>query len=393
MTTPIEGLAPQQTVAAVWRGGDRIALETLPVPEPDDGEVVVAVDLATVCGSDRHTVGGKRAQPCPSVLGHETVGRVVARRGRVLDAGGAEVQVGQRVVWSVAVSCGACDRCRAGITAKCRTVKKAGHEALDSGWALSGGYARHVLLPRGAAIVVVDDGVPDALAAPAACATATVMAVVEHAGDLSGRRVAVVGAGMLGLNAAAFAASAGAAQVVVADLSPGRRALAERFGATRTVEHLAEAGDTDVLLELSGSTAALQAALPLLDVGGVAVLGGSVAPDGLWHVDPETIVRNHLTLRGQHNYEPRHLAAALDFLARTVNAYPWAELVAAPRPLAALPGLLVHNPGPAPRYAVAPNVAPPARPSRTVMSSRDHLRPAHPRRPCRRCRGAAPTAG
>ncbi|GAA3526430.1 alcohol dehydrogenase catalytic domain-containing protein [Amycolatopsis ultiminotia] len=349
-----DGIAPAETVAAVWRGGDRVDLEVFPVPPLADGEVLVSVDLATVCGSDRHTVSGRRVQPRPSILGHETVGAVLAKRGRVRTVDGHELRIGQRVIWSVTLPCGNCDRCRAGITAKCRHLQKAGHEALGSGWPLSGGYAQHVLLPPGMPIAAVGSGLPDELAAPAACATATVMAVIERAGELRGRRVAVIGAGMLGLTAAAATASAGAAAVTAIDVSAGRRVLAERFGATRAVADLADAGEIDALLEFSGSTAALQQGLRLLDIGGIAVLAGAVAPDGTLEISPEFIVRSHLSVRGQHNYEPRHLGAALRFLEETAHTYPWAELVAAPRPLSEIRELLVTTPGPTPRYSVAP---------------------------------------
>jgi putative phosphonate catabolism associated alcohol dehydrogenase len=343
------------TTAAVWRGAGDIALESVPVPELSPGDVLVRVRLATVCGSDRHTVSGRRDQPCPSILGHETVGEITAiGAGDAHDVSGRELRVGQRVIWSVTLSCGECDRCRAGVTAKCRDVKKAGHEALDSDWGLSGGYAEHVVLPRGLAIAVVDDDLSDAVAAPAACATATVMAVIERAGPLPGRRVVVVGAGMLGLAAVAAAASAGASSVIAVDPAAERRELAERFGATGVASSVAEAGVTDVLLEFSGSSSALQEGLSRLDVQGVAVLAGAVAADAAVALDPERVVRRQLSIAGVHNYEPRHLSAALSFLRHTAGRFPWPDLVAAPRPLADVVDLLAHPPGPLPRYSVMP---------------------------------------
>lgn len=350
----LAGWAPPTTVAMVWTGGSDIEKRALSVPNLADGDVLVAIDLAAICGSDRHTVSGGRMQPHPSVLGHESVGRVVATRGAVHAVNGTPVRIGDRVIWSVTLPCGACDRCRAGITAKCRSVRKTGHEPLDGGWALSGGYAEHIVLPAGMPIALVPGSIPDALAAPAACATATVMAVIERAGELGGRRVAVIGAGMLGLTAAAAASDAGAAEVLVADLSAERRALAERFGATSTAEGIDELGALDVLIELSGSTRALQQGLAQLDVGGVAVLAGAVAPDGLLAISPETVVRNHLAIRGQHNYEPRHVSAALAFLDAAGARFPWHELVAAPLPLNAVQELLLTPPGTMPRYTVSP---------------------------------------
>jgi len=343
------------TLAAVWRGGADITLESMPLPVPRSGEVLVRVRLATVCGSDRHTVSGRRVQPCPSILGHEAVGEIVSLGpGRHHAVDGRELEIGQRVIWSVTLPCGTCDRCRAGVTAKCRTVRKAGHEPLDSGWDLSGGYARHVLLPNGLPIAVVADELLDEVAAPAACATATVMAVIERAGALAGRRVTVIGAGMLGLGATAAAAWAGAASVLVIDPVPARRDLARRFGATAVAAAIDDEHQTDVLLEFSGSSAALQRGIGTLDIQGVAVLAGSVAPDGAIDLDPENVVRRHLCIIGVHNYEPRHLLAALTFLQQTRDRFPWAELVVPPRPLEDIATLLTGPVGTAPRSSIAP---------------------------------------
>ncbi|MEE6177263.1 zinc-binding dehydrogenase [Mycobacterium sp. 050134] len=343
------------TLAAVWRGGHDIAVQPIPVPPLGPGEVLVRVRLATVCGSDRHTVSGRRGQPCPSILGHETVGEIVSvGEGDRRAVDGRPVRAGQRVIWSVTLPCGACDRCRAGVTAKCRTVRKAGHEPLDSGWPLSGGYAQHVLLPNGLPIAIVGDELPDAVAAPAACATATVMAVAERAGAMSGRRVVVVGAGMLGLGAVAAAACAGAASVLAVDPAPARRELARRFGATSVQPSVPEEAECDVLLEFSGSSATLQAGIRALDVQGVAVLAGSVAPDAPISVDPERVVRRQLCIAGVHNYEPRHLSAALDFLRQTGERFPWPQLVAPPHRLDAIANLLTASGGPMPRDSIAP---------------------------------------
>ncbi|MFJ9853175.1 zinc-binding dehydrogenase [Streptomyces sp. NPDC101150] len=344
---------PGHTLAAIWRGGDDITLETVPVPPLGPGEVLVRVRLATICGSDRHTVSGRRVQPCPSVLGHETVGEIVAfGAGAAHAVDGRELRPGQRVIWSVTLPCGTCDRCLAGVTAKCRTVRKAGHEAWDSDWPLSGGYAQHVLLPHLMPIAIVDDVLSDTLAAPAACATATVMAVTERAPRMAGKRVVVVGAGMLGLTAVAAAAAAGASSVTAVDPAAERRALARQFGATETRSAMPDTGPFDVLLEFSGSSAALRQGLRTLDVQGVAVLAGAVLPDAPVPLEPESVVRRHVAIVGVHNYEPRHLTAALSFLEETRDRFPWQDLVAEPVPLEAVGSLLIAPPGTKPRYSI-----------------------------------------
>lgn len=337
----MDTLTPGLTRAAIWRGSS-VAVEEVAVPPLADTEVLVRVRLATVCGSDLHTVSGRRTSPCPSILGHESVGEVVA----VGD--GAPVSVGDRVIWSVTVSCGTCDRCTSGLTAKCRRVRKVGHEPFHGDWPLSGGYAEHILLPRGTTVVRVPDVVPDAVAAPAACATATVMAAVERAGDVWRRRVLIAGAGMLGVTAAAACRDLGA-DVVITDRHADRLALAESFGARADDGHA-----VDVAIDFTGSTDAVADAFDRLEIGGTMVLAGSVTPGPNLVVEPERVVRQWLTLRGVHNYEPRHLHQAVDFLHRTLDTYPWASLITEPVGLADIASALSPAPVGKLRVAVAP---------------------------------------
>ena len=217
-------------------------------------------------------------------------------------AGGAKgIAVGDRIVWSVTVSCGRCGRCRSGLTAKCASLRKVGHERFDGDWPLSGAYAEHVVLPAGTALAKVPDIMPDAVAAPAACATATVMAAMEAAGTVAGRRVLVIGAGMLGLTACAALGEAGA-RVRVTDIDAERLEVVGRFGGTPD-----GGGSVDAAIDFSGSSAAIGSAYGRLCVGGVLALAGSVLPGPRIEVSPETMVRQCLTITGVHNYEPRHL--------------------------------------------------------------------------------------
>ncbi|WP_256890775.1 alcohol dehydrogenase catalytic domain-containing protein [Corynebacterium amycolatum] len=137
MTTPNPSSATAR--ALVWHGDGDFRIQEVPIPDLQNGETLVELTTATICGSDRHTVLGRRNTPCPSILGHEGVGVVRA-------TGNPDLQVGQRVAFSVTSPCMECDRCRKGMTAKCRNLKKTGHEAFDSDWALSGTYASHIVL-------------------------------------------------------------------------------------------------------------------------------------------------------------------------------------------------------------------------------------------------------
>ena len=336
----MDTVAPGVTRAAVWTGSG-VDVQKVDLPELARGETLVRVRLATVCGSDLHTVTRRRRAPCPSVLGHEAVGTVVA-------GGTRSISVGDRVVWSVTVSCGRCARCRSGFTAKCTSVRKVGHERFDGDWPLSGAYAEHVVLPHGTAMAKVPDAMPDAVAAPAACATATVMATLEAAGNVGGRRVLVIGAGMLGLTAAAALAEAGA-RVRVTDVDPQRLEMVSRFGGTPD-----GGGSVDAAIDFSGSSDAIDLAFARLSTGGVLVLAGSVMPGRRVEVSPETIVRQWLTITGVHNYEPRHLTRAVKFLERTLEAYPWRSMVADPVDLDAIASALTPAPAGKLRAAIKP---------------------------------------
>ena len=150
-------------------------LEQLPIPELEAGEVLVKIECSTLCGSDLHTIKGLRQEKCPSILGHESVGFVVGIGDmQPCDASGEALQCGDRVTWSTTISCGACDRCRAGWTQKCRTLSKYGHAVAEGRQALCGGLAEYILLRPGTAIVKVPTALAAEVVSPANCATATV---------------------------------------------------------------------------------------------------------------------------------------------------------------------------------------------------------------------------
>jgi|GEM_PF-6497766 len=125
--------------------------------------------------------------------------------------------------------------------------------------------AAHIVLPRGTAIALVPDSLPDTVAAPAACATATVMAALDAAGDLTDKRVLIFGAGMLGATAAAAAAAAveAGADVLVVEPNPSRQRQSHRFSASDD-----DGATTDIAIDFSGVWTAVDAALQRLDVGG-----------------------------------------------------------------------------------------------------------------------------
>jgi len=326
--------------------------ETIAVPgialAVDD--VLVAVELTTICETDVRAVRGECALAVPVVLGHESVGRVIAIGADGTDAvDGGPLRLGDRVVWSATVSCRSCDRCRAGLTQRCRARAAYGAERIGAHRELTGGFASHVQLRRGTAIARVPEALPAAVLAPASCVAATAWAAVARAArerELDGARVRVRGGGLLGLTAAAIAAEHGALVDLVDD-DPLRHALGKRFGAS--AEH---PGRPDVVIDATGCGAA--SALAEVAIGGVVVLAGGEPAAAPQTLDAVTISRRLVTVAAVDGGSGDELAAAVTFLAGRGRAYPFADAVGAVRPLADLDAALAEAgaPGAPPRVGL-----------------------------------------
>jgi alcohol dehydrogenase len=348
--------------------GKPFELVRFPTPELQDTELVIRVTCCTLCRSDLHTHAGRRNEPLPTVLGHEIVGRIEAfgpgasRR----DAHGTPVSVGDRVTWSVAAGCGQCYFCSDNLPQKCERLYKYGHVRVTRERPWGGGLADIVVLIPGTDWFRVPDEISDRVAAPVNCATATVAALLRHAGPIAGRRILVLGAGVLGVTACAMARAGGARAVLASDFDPASLERASAFGATHVLaarlEELAagvaDATDgrgADVVLELAGAPTSVAAGLELVRIGGVLILAGTVAPTGNVALNPEKVVRRLLTIRGVHNYHPHDLDAALRFLAGPGREFPFEKLVAATFPLDQAEDAFAHaHSRPGVRVAVVP---------------------------------------
>lgn len=328
----MENPAPTEPICAlVWLGDQNFELVAIATPKLGEGETLVRLNTATICGSDLHTISGRRSQPCPSILGHEGAGVVESTKN-------PQLEVGQRVTFSVTAPCMNCDRCQLGRTAKCREVLKTGHESFDSQWPLSGTYATHILLRKNQPVALLNDSISDAVASVASCAGATVMAASESAGELQGKRVLIIGLGMLGMIACDVAVQAGASEVYAADPNPERRSWAEDIEGVKAfdpMETSMDKGSIDVAFDFSGANAGVMAAINSLDIGGRAVLAGSVATSANIEINPETLVRNWQSISGVHNYEPRHLDQAVEFLSHSNIA--WDKVISEPVKLENVP--------------------------------------------------------
>jgi alcohol dehydrogenase len=102
--------------------GKPLELREFPLPAPQGSEALVEVIACTLCGSDLHTMHGRRSVSVPTILGHEILGRITAFGPAAprQDAAGKPLQLGDRVTWSIVANCGDCFYCLRGLPQKCQ---------------------------------------------------------------------------------------------------------------------------------------------------------------------------------------------------------------------------------------------------------------------------------
>jgi L-iditol 2-dehydrogenase len=236
------------------------------------GEVVVATRAVGVCGSDIHAWHGTQSYPMkyPVTLGHEAVG-IVERVSPEVDT----VVPGARVVSETARSvCGRCAACREGRYNLCP-------QRLGFG-ALYDGAMADAFVTRADLLHTVPDAVSDEVAAVTEPYCVAYNAVVERARVRPGDVVAVIGPGPVGMFAAEICLLAGASEVLVAGV-PGdgpRLELASTIGCATSLsdgawwEEEGLPGSSDVVIDSSGVSSTLEAALTLARPGGQVVKVG-----------------------------------------------------------------------------------------------------------------------
>jgi threonine dehydrogenase-like Zn-dependent dehydrogenase len=266
----------------------RHRLETGEVPRPGPGEVRVAVHAAGVCASDRELYDGTRAAGYvryPVTPGHEWSGTVDA-----VGEGVDPALAGRRTVGEGFRACQVCARCRAGETSLCT----AGYE--ETGFTQPGAFADYLVLP--ARLLHPLDDAADLSAAALLEPAAVVAAAVLRAAARPTERIAVVGAGTLGLLAVQLLAASSPAELLAVDPRARPLAQATAMGATdaATPEQAGELhGRYDLVVETAGAPGTARDSCLLARRGGRVVLTGLPEP-GAHGIDPVHLGVSQLTV-------------------------------------------------------------------------------------------------
>ncbi|MES2290762.1 MAG: Zn-dependent alcohol dehydrogenase [Pseudomonadota bacterium] len=273
-----------------------LTIEDVTVDAPRAHEVLIRTVACGVCRSDLHFVDGAYPHPMPCIPGHEAAG--------IVEAVGSEVRtvkVGDAVVTCLSAFCGHCEFCVTGRMALClgADTKRAKGDAprltrSDDGSPVTqmlnlSAYAEMMLVHEHAC-VRIDPEMPLDRAAILGCAVVTGAGAVFHAADVSpGEDVAVVGCGGIGLAAVNAAKIAGAGRIIACDPVPEKRALAEKLGATHTIDPNDEDAGKQIVeltkggvhhaIEAVGRPASGELAVKALRRGGTATILGMMPLD------------------------------------------------------------------------------------------------------------------
>lgn len=309
--------------ALVYVAPERMEIQEIPDASPAEGEVLLGVSAAGVCGSDIHGFLGHSERRKPGlVMGHETVATILDLHPSV-----TRWRCGQRVCFNPLVTCGKCRACLEGRQNLCPTWTLFGMDRLH------GTYAERIAVPAHQ-LSALSDGLTEEEAI-----LAEPMAVVIHAFRLGLAEIpealAIVGGGAIGSLALILAKLRGIPKICVIDVNDERLHAAKRLGADLTVNAAREdatatvrswsSGGAAVVVEAVGTAATRRTAVAVAAKGARLMLLGLADNDSpLPWIE---MIRNELALFPSFAYAPRDFLDSVKLLeSRRVDIRAWTEI-------------------------------------------------------------------
>ncbi|WP_130862306.1 L-threonine 3-dehydrogenase [Bacilliculturomica massiliensis] len=274
-----------------------VRIEEVDIPKPGKNEILVKITAASICGSDYHVYSWdvwsqQRVKP-PVIMGHEFAGEIVEVGEEV-----RAFQVGDHVSSETHFVCGRCDQCKTGNGHICENT-------VILGINVNGAFAEYAVIPEASAWLN-DRNVDPALLAiqePLGNAVHTLMA-----GEVTGKTVAVVGCGPIGILGVAVARAMSPARLIAVEPNAYRGSLARRLGAhvvidpskEDTISRIMEETDgkgVEVVAEMSGNVSATQQAFKYIRPGGRISLLGLSSKEVTLDLDNDVIGKG-ITIKG-----------------------------------------------------------------------------------------------
>jgi len=296
--------------ALVYVAPERMEIQEIAEPSPREGEALLEVSAAGVCGSDLHGFLGHSERRKPGlVMGHEAVATILELGPSV-----SGWRRGQRVCFNPLLTCGSCRACLEGRQNLCPTWTLFGMDRLH------GTYAERIAVPA-RQLQPLSEGLSEQEAV-----LAEPMAVVIHAFRLglagTPRVMAIIGAGAIGSLSLVLAKLRGVPKVCVVDVNDARLEVAKRLGADLTLDAAREdlaavvrdwsSGGADVVVEAVGTTATRRTAVALAAKGArLVLLGLAENESALPWID---VTRNEQAFFTSFAYAPRDFHDSVDLL-------------------------------------------------------------------------------
>ncbi len=293
----------------VWTKPRDFEMQETQKPVPGDGEVLLQVRYAGICGSDLSGYLGENSlRKPPLVMGHEFTG-IVVEMGNSVDR---VLNIGDLVVVNPLLSCGQCRMCKSGNQQNClhRSIVGIHHP---------GAFAQYVKVPASACYRVSDE-LAGSLVEPLACG----VRAAEQANIQIGDSTVVFGAGIIGLFSLKAAALMGAGNLILVDTNEQRLQFGKMFGATHTInpksQDVVQAvqdltdGQCSRVIDAVGLPLTRRQGIDMVEPGGRVVWIGLHEDDTM--VPGNTIVRKEIEVVGSFSYSDLDFERALSLIER-----------------------------------------------------------------------------
>lgn len=265
-----------------------VELKHILIPKPQDGELLVKVKLASICGTDINiydwTPWAQSHIAPPIVIGHEVIGEIVEINGD----NPKNLKIGDLVSSETHIFCGQCYQCKIGNKHICENMQL-------FGIGRNGGFSEYATIPIRTSWKNNKSIPLEAMSSQEPLGNA-VHAV--NMATVKDKTVLIVGLGPVGLCAVAVAKVYGARDIIAVDLVEYRRDLGLKMGADEVYETLPEIylNKMDVVLEMSGNDIAIQTAFEAVRIAGTVIIFGIPKKDitlnfGKYFIDKELIVK------------------------------------------------------------------------------------------------------
>jgi L-iditol 2-dehydrogenase len=302
--------------AAILTAPNAMALGDAPDPVPGEGDLILRVRAATICGTDIRILRGRKTAGVryPSIIGHEFAGEVVA--------GDATFRTGQRVGVCPAIPCGRCAQCLRGRENLCPNAEAIGYQ-------IDGAFAEYIRIPARAVALGNVHLLPDTLGDAEAALVEPLACVINgqnKVGLVQGDTVVVLGSGPIGTLHIKLARLRGAARIVVSEPNAARRAAAIAAGADVGIDPTAEdlrarvreetgGLGADVVICAIGIPALAAQAVTLAGYGGRVSLFAGFSKGETGELDVNAIHYDEISVTGSFGLSRLDYATALGVLA------------------------------------------------------------------------------